>query len=172
MRVATFVLGVSLLITGVSEGSENRSSPVAHRAAAVLADGMMSAPVSPLVANDRALSPSALQYAREPAARGFNAMGYVPTQNPANLLRAYPNFVEPLAPRAEARFDPGASASTISASFSKVQFQRRCSRSSCRRSSAHWSGAGFGRNEIEARRCVRRICAFRSRRSPTSAKFF
>jgi hypothetical protein len=109
MRVATFVLGVSLLIAGVSEGSENRSSPVAHRAAAVLADGMMSAPVSPLVANDRALSPSALQYAREPAARyGFNAMGYVPAQSPAHLLRnTYPNFVESFAPRAEARFDPG-----------------------------------------------------------------
>jgi hypothetical protein len=73
----------------------------------VLADGMLSAPVSPLAANDRALSPSALQYAREPAARGFKAMGYVPTQNPANLLRTYPNFVESFAPRTEARFDPG-----------------------------------------------------------------
>jgi hypothetical protein len=108
MRVATFVLGVSLLVTGVSESSENVSSPVAHRAAAVLADGMMSAPVSPLIANDRALSPSTLQYVREPAARyGFNAMGYVPAQNPANVLRTYPSFAEPFAPRAEARFDPG-----------------------------------------------------------------
>lgn len=92
MRVATFVLGVSLLLTGVSQGSENVPSPAAHRAAAVLADGMMSAPVSPLIANDRALSPGA-RY-------GFNAMGYAPAQSPAN-------FVQPFAPRSEARFDPG-----------------------------------------------------------------
>lgn len=92
MRVATFVLGVSLLLAGASEASENVPNPVAHRAAAVLADGMLSAPVSPLIANDRALSPNA-RY-------GFNAMGYVPSQGPAN-------FVQPFAPRADARFDPG-----------------------------------------------------------------
>jgi hypothetical protein len=77
----------------------------AHRAAAVLADGM-SAPVSPLIANDRALSPSALQYVSEPAARyGFNAMGYAPSQAPA--LRSFPAFAEPFGPRAPERFDPG-----------------------------------------------------------------
>ena len=107
MRVATFVVGVSLLVAGVSEASESMQSPVAHRAAAVLADGMMSAPVSPLIANDRALSP-ALQYVREPAARyGSNAMGYAPSQNPANLLRTYPTFAAQFGLGAEGRFDPG-----------------------------------------------------------------
>lgn len=108
MRVATFVLGVSLLVAGVGEASESMQGPAGHRVAAVLADGMMSAPVSPLNVNDRALSPGALQYGREPGARhGFNAMGYVPSQNAANLLRTYPTFADPFAPRAQARFDPG-----------------------------------------------------------------
>lgn len=107
MRVATVVLGVSLLVAGVSEASESVQNSGAHRAAAALADGMMAAPVSPLIVNDRALSPSALQYVREPARYGFNAMGYAPSQNPANLLRTYPTFAEQFGPRAAERFDPG-----------------------------------------------------------------
>lgn len=103
MRVATIVLGMALLTVGVSEAAESVQNPVTHRAAAVLADGMMSAPVSPLLASDRALSPNSIQYVREPGVRsGLGAMGYVP-QNPSGLLRSYPAFAEPFAPR----FDPG-----------------------------------------------------------------
>lgn len=96
MRVATFVLGVSLIaIGGVSEASENVKGPAAHRAAAVLADGVIASPaVSPLRAVE---GPSTVMLtARDAGVRhGLGVIAFIPTQNPAWLLRASPNFGEP-----------------------------------------------------------------------------
>ena len=98
MRVATVVLGISFLVVGgVSEGSENGQGPAAHRAAYMLADGVMASPaVSPLRAGE---SPIARE-ARAP--KSFGAMGFIPSQSTGSFLRSYPPFGEP---RAE-RFNP------------------------------------------------------------------
>jgi hypothetical protein len=108
MRVATFVLGVSLFVAGgVSEASESIKNPSAHRAAAVLADGVMASPaVSPLLASEGSASPSAMLYGRDAGVRnGLGAMGFIPSQSPASLLRAHSMF-EPRAARTTERFDP------------------------------------------------------------------
>jgi hypothetical protein len=109
MRVATFVLGIFLSITGgisqAADGTQNRSS--AHRAATMLADGAMASPtVSPLLTEGSG-SPSASFYARDPSVRnGLGAMGFVPpSQNSGSLIRSYP-FGEPRTSRASERFDP------------------------------------------------------------------
>ena len=98
MRVATFVLGISLSIAGgVSEASESFQNPSAYGYG-----------VSPLLASEGALSPSAALYARDAGVRnGLGAMSFLPSQNPAYLLRSHPNFGEPRQLRAEDRFDPG-----------------------------------------------------------------
>jgi hypothetical protein len=103
MRVATFVLGLSLAVAGgLSEAAEGVQT---HRAAAVLADGVIAAPaVSPLLANPRlasegSVSPSAMLYGRDGrdagTRNGLGAMGFTPSQNPAGFLRNYPMFEAP-----------------------------------------------------------------------------
>jgi hypothetical protein len=107
MRVATFVLGVSMLLAGgVSGASETMQSPSAHRAAAVLADGVMSAPTGSQF--DRGLAPNAMLYARDSGVRSglAGAMGFIPAQNPASFLRAS-TFGEPRMSQSNDRFDPG-----------------------------------------------------------------
>ena len=107
MRVAIFVLGLSLIgAGGVSEASDNIQNPSAHRAAAVLADGVMSAPaVSQFSASDLALSPNSL-YVRESGIRNPlpGAMSFVPS--PRQATPRFDTFDQSPATRAQERFNP------------------------------------------------------------------
>jgi hypothetical protein len=108
MRVATFVLGISLFaVGGVSEASESIQDPAAHRAAVMFADG-----VTPGVSQLNTagfVSPSALLAARDVGgSRNTNLsgpMGFVPSQNPASFLRSS-SFGDPRITRDQSRFDP------------------------------------------------------------------
>ena len=107
MRVATVVLGLLSIVGGASEASESIQGPSAHRAAAVLADGVMSAPtISQFDSADIRNSPSG-RYALENGSRNPlpSAMGFVPPQNPA-YPRNYASFGEQFAPRSRDRYDP------------------------------------------------------------------
>ena len=102
MRVARVVVGIALLVAGgLSGASETIQNPAAHRAAAVLADGVMNSPaVSPLL-TERAPSQFDSAYVRD-GGRSLGAMGFVPSQAPAWVFRTSPTFGEP---RVE-RFNP------------------------------------------------------------------
>jgi hypothetical protein len=108
MRVATVVVGISLALAGgVSGASESVQNPVAHRAAAVLADRVIVSPMmSPLSASEGAAFPRSMMYARDGSTRnGLGAMGFIPSQSSVAPWRAYSNFGEPRE-RFEEPFDP------------------------------------------------------------------
>ena len=104
MRVATVVLGLSLIVGGVSEASEGIQGPSAHRAAAVLADGVMSAPAVSQFNSAEFRGSSSARYAQDASPRLPNAMGFVP-QNPA-YVRNYANFGDQFSPRSQERYNP------------------------------------------------------------------
>ena len=113
MRVATFVLGISLFaVGGVGEASESIQNPAAHRAAAVLADGVIAGPGVSQFNTAGFVSSSAMLAARD-AARDVGSrssdlsgpMGFVPSQNPASFLRSS-SFGDPRIARDPNRFDP------------------------------------------------------------------
>jgi hypothetical protein len=108
MRVATFVFGISLFaIGGVSEASDNIQNPAAHRAAAVFADGVLSSPAVSQLNAAGFVTPSVMLVAREGGPRNdfSGPMGFIPSQNPASVLRSS-TFNDPRLARDPARFDP------------------------------------------------------------------
>jgi hypothetical protein len=109
MRVATFVLGISLFaVGGVSEASESIQNPAAHRAAAVFADGVIARPGVSQLNTAGFVSSSAMLAARDIGSRNSDLsgpMGFVPSQNPASFLRSS-SFGDPRITRDPNRFDP------------------------------------------------------------------
>jgi hypothetical protein len=108
MRVATFVLGISLFaVGGVSEASESVQNPAAHRAAAVFADGVLGAPSVSQLNAAGLVAPSAMLVARDVGPRNdlSGPMGFIPSQNPASVLRSS-TFSDPRLARDPNRFDP------------------------------------------------------------------
>jgi hypothetical protein len=107
MRVATFVLGISLFAAGgLSEASESIKNPAAHRAAVVLADGVMAAPAVSQLNAAGFVSPSAMLSAGDLGSRNSMSgpMGFIPSQN--SFLRSS-TFGEPRFTRDQDRLDPG-----------------------------------------------------------------
>jgi hypothetical protein len=104
MRVATVVLGAALLFAGgVSGASESSQNPAAHRAAAVLADGVINSPAAgPLSYSEMSQAQFDARYLRNGAGSSLSALGFVPSQGSTWVFRTSPTFGEP---RAE-RFDP------------------------------------------------------------------
>lgn len=106
MRVATVVLGIVFAVTGgASEAADTaKGSVLKARSAAVLADGSLSTPYFSHMGglSDGASQTGAL-HAREYAAR--DAMGFVPSQNPASFV--FPRLpAEQPRQEASARFNP------------------------------------------------------------------
>jgi hypothetical protein len=108
MRVATFVLGISLFaVGGVGEASESIKNPAAHRAAAVFADGVIAGPTVSQLNAAGLVAPSTLLAPRDVGSRNSlsGPMGFIPSQNPAAFLRSS-TFSDPRVVRDQSRFDP------------------------------------------------------------------
>jgi hypothetical protein len=107
MRVATYVLGVVLVVAGgTSEAADTaRGSVLTNAPTAVLADGSFSVPYASHIGSDRYSSPAG--YAHDNAFRSTagGVMGFTPTQNPASFVLPRLPYSEPRQ-EATARWNP------------------------------------------------------------------